>query len=114
MSIGFGVTVASGKIHVQYKRFSALMIGFNDVDAVVVRPTMLDFALSCCHMQCFPGPLNIGRLKGNRMHPVDGNVAMSVVGVAMDGEHVLVLSKAKRLDGVFSGVKDCGGRWLFM
>ena len=102
------------KIGIKDNVFVAVAVGLDEVDAVIVGPAMLDFALARGVMECFLGPFNIARFVGDGVNAVDGDVAVAVVGVAVDREDVLVFAKAKGFDGVLGGIKDGGRFRLFV
>lgn len=75
---------------------------------------MLDLAFARGHVQGFISPLDMAGLESHRMDAVDANMAMVVVGVAVNGQHVLMFGQAKCFEGVFGGVEHVVGRRAFV
>ena len=64
----------------------------NDVGAVVVEPVVLDFTLAGCLVQGKLRPLQMLRLECNRVDPIHRDVAVTVIGVVVNRNNVLMLT----------------------
>lgn len=93
------------KVFIENDVFRAMPIDFNDIETAVVRPSMLDFTLARRHVQGFCCPLNVTRFEGDRVNSINRNMAMDIVRVAMDGEHILVLGQTKGFEGMLCGIE---------
>ncbi len=99
---------------IQHDLLLALAVDLDDVDAVVVRPPVLDLALARGEMQRALRPLDMTALEGHRMNAVDRDVRMHVVRVRVDCDDVLVFLETQGLDRMHGRVEDRGVRRLLV
>ena len=76
---------------IQDNMFFAVSVNFYYVDAIVVRPTMFDFAFASGHVQILNGKNNISRFESDGVYAINRHMAMHVVGISVDGYDTLML-----------------------
>ncbi len=67
-----------------------LVINLDDVYAVIMGPAMLDLTFAGSPVYCFIRPLDVSGFESLRVNAVDRRMAMNVVSVDVDRQHVLM------------------------